>query len=162
MVLFILQQRKDGNKVAIKEIPKRRCRDLNKLRNEVKIMEQLHHPNVLNLLGHYENTNYMHLALELCEGGEVFELLAEGMTESDAANVMYQSLLAIRHCHDHNVIHRDLKPQNLLLKSPVDNFDDAQLKVVDFGASMIYTEALDRRGGVHEVMGTISYMAQKF
>ena len=157
--VYLATKRKDGNKVAIKEIPKRRCRDLNKLRNEVKIMEQLHHPNVLNLLGHYENTNYMHLALELCEGGEVFELLAEGMTESDAANVMYQSLLAIRHCHDHNVIHRDLKPQNLLLKSPVDNFDDAQLKVVDFGASMIYTEALDRRGGVHEVMGTISYMA---
>ena len=78
--VYLATKRKDMSKVAIKEIPKRRCRDLKKLRREVRIMERLHHPNVLNLLGHYENTNYMHLALELCSGGEVFEKIAEGMT----------------------------------------------------------------------------------
>ena len=157
--VYLATKRKDMSKVAIKEIPKRRCRDLKKLRREVRIMERLHHPNVLNLLGHYENTNYMHLALELCSGGEVFEKIAEGMTECDAANITYQTLLAIRHCHDNNIVHRDLKPQNLLLKFPVHNLDNAQLKVVDFGASLVYTDVTKRRGGIHEIMGTISYMA---
>ena len=101
----------------------------------------------------------MHLALELCSGGEVFEKIAEGMTECDAANITYQTLLAIRHCHDNNIVHRDLKPQNLLLKFPVHNLDNAHLKVVDFGASLVYTDVTKRRGGIHEVMGTISYMA---
>ena len=50
--VYFATKRKDRIKVAVKEIPKRRCRDLNKLRNEVRIMEKLHHPNVLNLLGH--------------------------------------------------------------------------------------------------------------
>jgi calcium-dependent protein kinase len=121
-------------------------------------MRRLHHKNVLDLVGHYENRIHMHLVLELCSGGEVFDLLQHGMSELDCAHVMHQTLLAVQHCHENNVIHRDLKPQNLLLKAPVKDIDQAEVKVVDFGASKIY-DSSGRSGGLREVMGTISYMA---
>eukprot|EP00656_Telonema_subtile_P005086 TRINITY_DN12308_c0_g1_i3.p1 TRINITY_DN12308_c0_g1~~TRINITY_DN12308_c0_g1_i3.p1 ORF type:complete len:409 (-),score=99.99 TRINITY_DN12308_c0_g1_i3:71-1297(-) len=76
------------------------------------------------------------------------------MSEREAAAVLYQTLQAVQHCHEHSVVHRDLKPQNLMLKSPVPNLGEALVKVVDFGASKVCAQ-----NGIREVMGTVSYMA---
>jgi serine/threonine protein kinase len=153
-------QRGSDAQVAVKEIPKRRVQGLDQLRKEVAIMRRLHHANVLNLIEHYENRTCVYLVLELCTGGEVFALLTDGMSELDAAVIMHQTLLAVHHCHERNVVHRDLKPQNLLLKTKVRSVaDGAQVKVVDFGASRIYDPTTSRGAKLREVMGTVSYMA---
>jgi serine/threonine protein kinase len=82
------------------------------------------------------------------------------LTEAEAARVISQTLRAIEHCHAHGVVHRDLKPQNLLLlqKGPLGK---ATIKVVDFGVSRQYDPGVDdARGQAYtKVIGTRSYMA---
>jgi len=120
-------------------------------------MQMLEHPNVLKLVDFFENHINLHLVLELCSGGEVFQQIEKQgtLTEGDAAAVMRQTFAALQHCHKQGVCHRDLKPQNLLLKAPAAHLSRAQLKIVDFGASAIY----ETGRSMSELIGTVSYMA---
>ena len=71
-VVYKGSRKKDGKVVAIKEIPKRRLRDLAKLRNEVKVMSTINHKNVIRMLGAFETPGSLHIVLEFCSGGELF------------------------------------------------------------------------------------------
>jgi len=125
--------------------------------DEVKIMQMLDHPHVLKIVDFFESVNMLHLVIELCTGGELFEQIEkEGqLTEGDASAVMRQTLDALQHCHQRNIVHRDLKPQNLLLKTDTASLATASLKIVDFGVSAIYSPGHT----LHKVIGTVSYMA---
>jgi serine/threonine protein kinase len=64
----------------------------------------------------YEDQHYIHIVMELCTGGELFEQLsAKGFyRERDAAHIMRTLLQVVQHCHTMCVVHRDLKPENFL------------------------------------------------
>eukprot|EP00850_Spirogloea_muscicola_P004316 SM000018S03681 [mRNA] locus=s18:768646:772669:- [translate_table: standard] len=125
------------------------------VRREVQIMVQLPpHPNIVGLKGVYEDKQAVHLVMELCEGGELFDrIIARGhYSERQAANIIKTIIEVVEVCHLHGVMHRDLKPENFLFASKE---EDALLKAIDFGLSVSFTP-----GEVFaEVVGSPYYMA---
>ena len=97
------------------------------------------HPHIVQLRGVYEDRRDIHLVMELCTGGELFDrIVARGhYSEKDAANVIRTMVKVVDHCHKMGVIHRDLKPENFLL---ADSKANAQLKAIDFGLSVFFKE----------------------
>eukprot|EP00750_Incisomonas_marina_P011775 INCI16417.1.p1 GENE.INCI16417.1~~INCI16417.1.p1 ORF type:complete len:677 (-),score=116.79 INCI16417.1:2382-4412(-) len=153
-------RRKDRKEFAVKEIPKFQVRNLQGVRNEVAIMQKLRHPNILRIEEAFDSQRFLHIVIELCNGGEVYEAIcARGrLDEQDVVGITLQALAGIRHCHAAHIAHRDLKPQNLLFKQPVamDRPLGGQLlKIVDFGVSKIFNE----HEVLHQVIGSASYMA---
>ncbi|KAL3345942.1 hypothetical protein AABB24_024740 [Solanum stoloniferum] len=107
------------------------------VKREVKILKALAgHENVVDFYNAFEDDNYVYIVMELCEGGELLDrILAKKdsrYTEKDAAIVVGQMLKVAAQCHLHGLVHRDMKPENFLFKSPK---EDSSLKATDFGLS---------------------------
>eukprot|EP00539_Tryblionella_compressa_P011966 CAMPEP_0178807966 /NCGR_PEP_ID=MMETSP0745-20121128/17237_1 /TAXON_ID=913974 /ORGANISM="Nitzschia punctata, Strain CCMP561" /LENGTH=1004 /DNA_ID=CAMNT_0020468053 /DNA_START=129 /DNA_END=3143 /DNA_ORIENTATION=- len=124
---------------------------LAQLREEIFIMCQLDHPNIVRLEEVYESHSEIYLVQELCLGGELFDRLDEQpdyhYTEAECARLIKQMLCAVRYLHSKGIIHRDLKLENFLFSSTA---KDSELKMIDFGLSKHF-----RYGEVqHEAVGT--------
>ncbi|CAB3398949.1 unnamed protein product [Caenorhabditis bovis] len=126
-----------GQEVAIKIIDKAALNpsSLQKLFREVKIMKQLDHPNIVKLYQVMETEQTLYLVLEYASGGEVFDyLVAHGrMKEKEARAKFRQIVSAVQYLHSKNIIHRDLKAENLLLDH------DMNIKIADFGFSNTFS-----------------------
>jgi len=109
---------------------------LQQLREEIFIMCQLDHPNIVRLEEVYESHSEIYLVQELCFGGELFDRLDEQpdyhYTECECAKLVKQMLCAVRYLHSKGIIHRDLKLENFLFSS---TSQDSELKMIDFGLS---------------------------
>eukprot|EP00980_Cylindrotheca_fusiformis_P000369 scaffold91_cov127-Cylindrotheca_fusiformis.AAC.29 len=121
------------------------------LREEIFIMCQLDHPNIVRLEEVYESASEIYLVQELCLGGELFDRLDEQpdyhYTEAECARLIKQMLSSVRYLHSKGIIHRDLKLENFLFSSKA---ADSELKMIDFGLSKHF-----RFGEVHhEAVGT--------
>mmetsp|Transcript_21752 Transcript_21752/g.44443 ORF Transcript_21752/g.44443 Transcript_21752/m.44443 type:complete len:1071 (-) Transcript_21752:253-3465(-) len=124
---------------------------LKQLKEEIYIMCQLDHPNIVRLEEVYESHSEIYLVQEVCKGGELFDRLDEQpdyhYTEAQCARLVKQMLSSVRYIHLKGIIHRDLKLENFLF-SDVD--PDSELKMIDFGLSKHFTF-----GEVHhEAVGT--------
>ncbi|MED6170965.1 Calcium-dependent protein kinase 12 [Stylosanthes scabra] len=130
-----------GYKYACKSIPKKKlfCKeDYDDVWREVQIMHHLsEHPNVVRIHGTYEDISNVHLVMEVCEGGELFDrIVKKGQySEREAAKVIKTIVEVVESCHSLGVMHRDLKPENFLFDSVE---EDAKLKATDFGLSVFY------------------------
>lgn len=122
-----------GREVAIKIIDKTQLNpsSLQKLFREVRIMKLLDHPNIVKLFEVIETEKTLYLVMEYASGGEVFDyLVAHGrMKEKEARAKFRQIISAVQYCHQKNIVHRDLKAENLLLDA------DMNIKIADFGFS---------------------------
>uniref|UniRef100_A0A1A8FAR6 MAP/microtubule affinity-regulating kinase 3 n=1 Tax=Nothobranchius korthausae TaxID=1143690 RepID=A0A1A8FAR6_9TELE len=127
-----------GREVAIKIIDKTQLNptSLQKLFREVRIMKTLNHPNIVQLFEVIETEKTLYLVMEYASGGEVFDyLVAHGrMKEKEARAKFRQIVSAVNYCHQKNIVHRDLKAENLLLDA------DSNIKIADFGFSNEFTE----------------------
>uniref|UniRef100_A0ACD5WF28 Uncharacterized protein n=2 Tax=Avena sativa TaxID=4498 RepID=A0ACD5WF28_AVESA len=147
-----------GARMACKSISKRNLRtvdDIEDVRREVEIMRHmLPHPNIVSLSTAYEDDEAVHLLMEICEGGELFDrIVARGhYTERAAAEVTRTIVEVVQMCHRNGVIHRDLKPGNFLYANKEES---SPLKVIDFGLSVFF------RPGERftEIVGSPYYMA---
>lgn len=111
------------------------------LTNEILVMRKIvenvsPHPNVIDLYDVYEDENGVHLVLELCSGGELFDRIVkeERYSEVGAAAVVRQIAQGLAALHKSNIVHRDLKPENCLF---LNSCDDSPLKIMDFGLSSV-------------------------
>lgn len=124
---------------------------LQQLREEIAIMCQLDHPNIVRLEEVYESASEIYLVQELCVGGELFDRLDEQpdyhYTESQCAKLVKQMLCSVRYCHSKGIIHRDLKLENFLFST---NHPDSELKMIDFGLSKHFKYGETH----HEAVGT--------
>ncbi|XP_078152000.1 calcium-dependent protein kinase 2-like isoform X2 [Carex rostrata] len=147
-----------GEKLACKTISKRKLsskEDTEDVRREVQIMYHLSgQPNIVELKGVYEDKQAVHLVMELCAGGELFDrIIAKGhYTERAAAGLLRTIVQIVHTCHSMGVMHRDLKPENFLLQSKE---EDAPLKATDFGLSVFYKEGETFR----DIVGSAYYIA---
>ncbi|KAG2623556.1 calcium-dependent protein kinase 29-like [Panicum virgatum] len=147
-----------GEVLACKSISKRKLRssvDIEDVRREVAIMRSLpDHPSVVRLREAFEDADAVHLVMEVCEGGELFDrIVSRGhYTERAAAGVIRTIMEVVQHCHKHGVMHRDLKPENFLYANTSEN---SPLKVIDFGLSVCFKPG-DR---FREIVGSPYYMA---
>ncbi|KAF8114340.1 hypothetical protein N665_0039s0102 [Sinapis alba] len=112
------------------------------------------HPNVVKLKATYEDSENVHLVMELCEGGELFDrIVARGhYTERAAAAVARTIAEVVMMCHVNGVVHRDLKPENFLFANKKEN---SALKAIDFGLSVFFKPG-DK---FTEIVGSPYYMA---
>lgn len=126
-------------KVAIKRISKEKAKNNPKLqaflRNEVSLLREFDHPNIVKFHDSVEDKRYLHLILEYCSGGDLFTYLRlhSPLSETIIHDMMLQLSKAICYLREHNVSHRDLKPQNILL-SPDHAYESGFcVKITDFG-----------------------------
>nr|XP_058926890.1 serine/threonine-protein kinase MARK2-like [Kogia breviceps] len=143
-----------GTQVAVKVI-KKRHRNFSTfqklLLREVHSMKALNHPNIVRLLGVTDTEEAMFLIMEYLSGGDMFDYLTTHgrMPEAQARGLFQQLVSALQHCHQRGVVHRDLKPPNLLFDG------NMNLKLTDFGFSNI----CDTSGTLDTICGTLPYTA---
>ncbi|EPY88080.1 hypothetical protein CB1_000200066 [Camelus ferus] len=123
--------------VAIKIIDKTQLdeENLKKIFREVQIMKMLCHPHIIRLYQVMETERMIYLVTEYASGGEIFDhLVAHGrMAEKEARRKFKQIVAAVYFCHCRNIVHRDLKAENLLLDA------NLNIKIADFGFSNLFT-----------------------
>jgi len=119
---------------AIKTVPKGNREANLALQQEIAIMQQMDHAHIVKLFETFEDRKCFHFAMELCEGGELFDRIASErrFSENQAAMVMRQMLQAAFYMHSNRLAHRDLKPENFLFLRK-DGVQDNVLKLIDFG-----------------------------
>uniref|UniRef100_A0A1I8J9R7 non-specific serine/threonine protein kinase n=1 Tax=Macrostomum lignano TaxID=282301 RepID=A0A1I8J9R7_9PLAT len=102
------------------------------VRNEVNIMNMLHHPKLINLHDVYDDVKEMVLIMEFLSGGEVFDRIADNtykMSEAEVVNYIRQVCEGLKHMHEQGVVHLDIKPENLICETS----KSANIKIIDFG-----------------------------
>ncbi|KAK6295055.1 hypothetical protein J4Q44_G00342810 [Coregonus suidteri] len=151
------KHRKSGRDVAIKIIDKMRfpTKQESQLRNEVAILQNLHHPGIVNLECMFETPERVFVVMEKLHGDMLEMILSSEkskLPERLTKFLVTQILVALRHLHFKNIVHCDLKPENVLLAS-AEPFP--QVKLCDFGFARIIGEKSFRRS----VVGTPAYLA---
>ncbi|XP_017784667.1 PREDICTED: serine/threonine-protein kinase SIK2 isoform X2 [Nicrophorus vespilloides] len=136
-VVKLARHRITKTEVAIKIIDKSQldASNLQKVYREVDIMKRLDHPHIIKLYQVMETKNMIYLVSEYASQGEIFDYIARygRMSEEQARAKFWQILSAVEYCHNRNIVHRDLKAENLLLDS------NNNIKIADFGFSNFYT-----------------------
>ncbi|TIB08438.1 hypothetical protein E3P92_03523 [Wallemia ichthyophaga] len=127
----------NGGIMAVKEI---RFIDVNdpgvlykQIHDEMKVMEMLSHPNIVEYYGIEVHKEKVYIFEEFCQGGSLAGLLEHGRVEDESVVRVYayQILEGLQYLHSNSVVHRDIKPDNILLN------DIGILKMVDFGAAKV-------------------------
>ncbi|KAL5545665.1 hypothetical protein UlMin_005352 [Ulmus minor] len=155
---FLCVEKATGKEYACKSIAKRKLLtldDVDDVRREIQIMHHLAgNSNVISIKGAYEDAVAVHVVMELCSGGELFDRIVQRRhyTERKAALLTRTIVGVIEACHSLGVMHRDLKPENFLF---VNEEEDSRLKAIDFGLSVFF-----KPGDVfHDVVGSPFYVA---
>ena len=150
--------RKTQQQVAVKIINKdsiKTLEDKELVRIEIGILKLCHHPNVIRLLDHLENEDYIFIVMEYIEGGtlgQYFKKKNFNFSERQASSIMSQIASGVKYLHRYGIVHRDLKPDNIMITQ---QNDFGVIKIMDFGLSKIISTQEKMVDGY----GTLSYVA---
>lgn len=157
-VIYLCTENSTRQHYACKSILKRKLvckKDREDIKREIQIMQHLSgQPNIVEFKGAYEDQYSVHLVMELCAGGELFDkIIAKGYySEKNAADIIRQIVNVVYICHFMGVMHRDLKPENFLLTRKDEH---TMLKATDFGLSVFIEEGEVYR----DIVGSSYYVA---
>ncbi|KAF5795548.1 putative protein kinase CAMK-CDPK family [Helianthus annuus] len=147
-----------GDSFACKSIDKRLLSDPTDrecIDKEPKILQLLNRsPNIIQIHGLYENDDYVHIVMDLCESPDLFDRISNHagvFSEQEACSVFSQLMLSISYCHRLGIAHRDIKPDNVLFDSR------GRLKLADFGSAEWF--GMNEGGMMTGVVGTPYYVA---
>jgi len=101
-------------------------------RNEVDILQNLDHPNIIRYYEFYEDEHFLYAIIDKCDGGELFKKISSKKTffEADASRICQQMLDSVLYLHERRVVHRDIKAQNFIFRGTEAN---SELVLIDFG-----------------------------
>jgi serine/threonine protein kinase len=150
--------------VALKRIPLPHEQDRERATREALATARLSHPAIVALYEASSDEDAFYLVSELVEGDTLAQLISDdGLSDEEVLEIGLELLRALQHAHTRGVIHRDVKPQNVLVPhdasagTPSRSHAQAVAKLADFGgARLAGDEALTRAG---DVFGTLAYMA---
>ena len=155
-VVILCQRRSDGALVIIKEIPveEMTIEERQSALNEVKVLDMLDHPNIVAYFDSFVEDKALMIVMEYAEGGTIFEFLqnrqGELLPEKEIVHYFVQMVISIQAIHSHNILHRDLKTQNIMLDR-----DQKIVKIGDFGISKV----LSSKSKANTVVGTPCYIS---
>ncbi|XP_071609781.1 serine/threonine-protein kinase DCLK2 isoform X2 [Heliangelus exortis] len=147
-------ERSTGKEFALKIIDKAKCCGKEHLiENEVSILRQVKHPNIIMLIEEMDTPTELYLVMELVKGGDLFDAITSSTkyTERDGSAMVYNLASALKYLHALNIVHRDIKPENLLVCEYSDG--TKSLKLGDFGLATVV------EGPLYTVCGTPTYVA---
>ncbi|XP_050802316.1 serine/threonine-protein kinase DCLK2 isoform X2 [Gopherus flavomarginatus] len=147
-------ERATGKEFALKIIDKAKCCGKEHLiENEVSILRQVKHPNIIMLIEEMDTPTELYLVMELVKGGDLFDAITSSTkyTERDGSAMVYNLASALKYLHGLNIVHRDIKPENLLVCDYSDG--TKSLKLGDFGLATVV------EGPLYTVCGTPTYVA---
>ncbi|CAG7829698.1 unnamed protein product [Allacma fusca] len=134
-VVFKCRNRETGQLVAIKKFVESEEDPLIRkiAMREIRMLKNLKHPNLINLMEVFRRKKRLHLVFEYCDHTVLNELekYPKGVPELLTKRIIWQTIQALAYCHQHNCIHRDVKPENILLTK------DLVVKLCDFGFARI-------------------------
>jgi len=146
-----------GRKVAIKIINKQGIteQEMQLTKTEIEILKIGQHPNIITLYDVIENEEKIYIIMEYCAGSDLFAYIEQRnfkLPEKRAAEIIRKLSSAVYYLHSFGIIHRDVKPENILM---TDNTENADIRLLDFGLSKIV------RSGEKctEPYGTLSYVS---
>uniref|UniRef100_A0A7E4VTG4 Aurora kinase n=1 Tax=Panagrellus redivivus TaxID=6233 RepID=A0A7E4VTG4_PANRE len=151
--VYSAREKKNAFNVAIKIIFKAvlvNDRHMMQLKREIELQRNLLHPHILIFYAFFDDYDHVFVVLELCRFGSLFKVLRKSKTFSPhrSAYVVDCVASALQYCHDRHVIHRDIKPDNILLN------EKFEPKVADFGWAV-----RDEDGNRQTLCGTPSYLS---
>ncbi len=142
--------------VAIKVLHRSLAGDqgfVERFRREARAAAGISHPNIVNVHDWGAVDGIYYMVMEYVDGRAVRELLnAQGrLAPAQTADVLRQTLLALEHAHGRGIVHRDVKPENILVTV------DGTVKVADFGLARAFADGRQTQAGT--VTGTVQYLA---
>jgi eukaryotic-like serine/threonine-protein kinase len=140
-------------RVALKVLHARFAQDrefVERFRREAEAAAGLQHPNVVAVFDRGEVDGTYYIAMQYLEGRSLKQLIDAGLTPEQAAGLIRQVLEGARFAHRHGVVHRDLKPQNVIVDG------DGKATVTDFGIARAGVSEITQAGSV---MGTPHYLS---
>ncbi|XP_077085246.1 myosin light chain kinase 3 isoform X1 [Siphateles boraxobius] len=126
-----------GLMLAAKMIKVRGMKERDEVKNEIGVMNQLNHVNLIQLYDAFESRTNLTLIMEYVEGGELFDRIIDEnyqLTEMDAIVFTRQICEGVQYLHQQYILHLDLKPENILCVNSTGN----QIKIIDFGLARKY------------------------
>lgn len=159
-VVYEATRVKLGRTVAIKFLRPSLCKNtefVKRFETEAQAMSQLSHPNCVSVVD-FGVTDSPYLVMEFVEGQTLSKIMKRGPMEPNRAlNIIRQVLAALAHTHKHGIIHRDIKPTNIMITNAECSGD--YVRILDFGLAKYFRETGDTLTGKNQVAGTFEYLA---
>ena len=159
--VFLAHNLITGLKVALKKIVKeepKQIEDIEKT-NEFDIVKKLDHPFIVKIIDLYSTPKAYYIINEYCSHGELYSQIKMRLTEEQLCFIFYQIFSALNYLHSNNIIHRDLKLENILISEIEKNTENKMnyfwIKIIDFGAAKFTTKNTIER----TVVGSLYYIA---
>lgn len=130
-------EKSTGLSLAAKIIKVKSAKEREDVKNEINIMNQLSHVNLIQLYDAFESKNSFTLIMEYVDGGELFDRITNEkyhLTELDVVLFTKQICEGVHYLHQHYILHLDLKPENILCVNQTGH----QIKIIDFGLAKRY------------------------
>ncbi|KAE8911774.1 hypothetical protein PF005_g15551 [Phytophthora fragariae] len=157
-----LEDERDGTVYAVKVLDVAKFRHREQVVAEVEILRNItnniKHPNLIRIHKVYEEHQKVYIIQEMCTGGELYDRVVQRgkYSERDAASTMRQLVSALQALHAHNILHLDIKPENILFSSEA---PDSKILLTDFGLARMINGKQNPLEQGKSMAGTIGYMA---
>jgi len=158
--VYLAQNVLTKNNVAMKRIDKD-SEDLltdNEIMDEIDILKKLDHPDIVKIIEFYNTRDAYYIINDYCQDGELYNQITKRFNETQIAVMFKQIFSGLSYLHSNNIIHRDLKLENILI-SDIEKIDDLELfdiKIIDFGTAKIYDKSHKKQKAI---VGSSYYIA---
>ena len=142
-----------GRRVALKFLHERFGEDaqfVERFRREAQAAAGLQHPNLVSVYDRGEHEGRYWIAMEYVHGASLKDLIERGLSPAESVEIVRQILTGVRFAHERGVVHRDLKPHNVLVDS------EGRARVTDFGIARAGASEITQTGSV---LGTAQYLS---
>ena len=160
-VVFLAVNIMTKQNIAMKKIKKVKENEIDdmEIKNEIDILKKLDHPNIVKIIEFYSTPKAYYIITDFCSCGELYNQIKHQYTENQLAVLFYQVFSGLNYLHSKNIVHRDLKLENILIseieKDKETNEKYFWVKIIDFGTAKIFEKNKNEKA----VVGSSYYIA---
>ncbi len=150
-----------GMSAAMKKIEKVKENEIDDLeiKNEIDILKNLDHPNIVKIYEFYDTLTDFYIVTEYCKRGELYGYIKNHYSENQLAVLFYQVFSGLSYLHERHILHRDLKLENIMISDIEEDIKTKEnyfwIKIIDFGTAKIFKKNKNEKA----VVGSSYYIA---